>query len=96
MKITKRESFKVPIPGEPVVSKQLMQKRLARQAAIEGQLARYITLECGHLTTIETHNKYLEWQPRKKRRYSMCEQCEDWVKIQPPPRPPVYPDTPLF
>lgn len=39
---------------------------------------RYIYLQCGHLTTPETHEQFRTWQPRKG--VYRCESCCKWVK----------------
>lgn len=63
---------------------------MARLAAIEAQFARYIPLVCGHKTTLEVHDLYLNFQSKKGT--SFCETCGDWRQIAKPPKPPAdYP-----
>ena len=48
--------------------------RKAREAAIEASLARYVTLECGHMTTKEAILMYLAWSTEPGKR-CYCEEC---------------------
>lgn len=74
------------------VPKRTMQERLARQAAIERAISRYLHLECGHYSTLETDLFYSNARPR--RGVTWCENCNKWVEIAKPPEPPKYPDDP--
>lgn len=71
-----------------------LQERMARQAAIERAISKYLTLECGHMSTLEVDEGYSIWRPKKG--MTFCENCHDWVKIAKPPAPTPTPDTPLF
>lgn len=77
-----------------VLSRSQMQKALARQAAIESDLARYMELDCGHFTTLEVQQLYSRWKP--KRGMAMCEHHNDWVLIKRPREVQELPQTPLF
>lgn len=70
-----------------------MQKALARQAAIESELARYIRLKCGHMTCLETAQLYSQWA---KRGYVYCERCEDYIAVVKPRAAKPYPQEPMF
>lgn len=76
------------------VPKRVMQERLAREAAIERALARYLRLDCTHYSTLDTDLLYSHLRP--KRGQTWCEICSDWVSIAKPPAPIEYPDEPLF
>jgi hypothetical protein len=80
--------------GESRMSKRDIQLRLARQAAMESALARYITIECGHYTDLETQQLYGFARP--KRGLVWCEKCDDWLKVAKPPAPQQLPETPMF
>lgn len=64
----------------------------AQEAAIESELARYVALECGHLTTREVIILYACFG----RVETYCETCEDWKDIAKKTRPVAYPAVPLF
>src|SRR5271165_6430706 len=83
-----------PEPASPRVPRKTLQERMARQAAIEGQLARYIPIVCGHYTTLDAQDVYLVCRP--KRGMVFCESCEKWEKIAKPPEPAPTPQEPLF
>ena len=68
--------------------------RMARRAAIESSLAKYIPLECGDYTTLESLNAYRQYSP--KRGFAQCEVCNKWVKISNPPMRPPIPQEPMF
>lgn len=55
-----------------------MQKALARQAAIERELCKYLHLSCGHLQAYETFEVY---RFAAKSGETYCENCESTVKI---------------
>jgi hypothetical protein len=94
MKITPRRLTPAWVAGDgPVLSRTQMQKELGRQAAREKELARYIHMDCGHLTTRETQETYGLW---RRRGMAMCEQCEDWQRITRPRKRPDYPQDPMF
>lgn len=67
---------------------------MARQAAIEGQLARYIPIVCGHLTTLDTQDIYLNYRPKRGMVY--CETCHKWQAVAKPSAPPELPQEPMF
>jgi hypothetical protein len=71
-----------------------MQKELARQAAREKGLAKYICISCGHYTDLETQQVYGFARP--KRGYVWCEKCDDWLRVMPKRKPKPLPETPLF
>jgi len=75
-------------------SKAQMQREMARQAAQEKALARYITITCGHVTDLETQHRYAVWRP--KRGLVFCEIDDQWLPAKPPPPRPEYPQQPLF
>jgi hypothetical protein len=68
--------------------------RLARQAAREKSFARYLKLDCGHYTTLESFDMYLVFRPKKG--YAFCEVHNDWVKISKPPMRTPLPEEPMF
>lgn len=70
-----------------------MQRALARQAAIEKQLSKYLHLECGHLQTYETFQVY---RFAAKSGVTYCENCEKTVKIAKPPKAAPLPQEPMF
>lgn len=70
-----------------------MQRALARQAAIEKSMSKYLHLECGHLQTYETFEVY---RFAAKSGVSYCEECEAPRKIVKPPKRPPLPQEPLF
>jgi hypothetical protein len=76
------------------VPKRVFQERLAREAAIERAMARYLRLDCGHMSTLETDLFYSHLRPKKGQTW--CENCNDWVAISKPPAPTIYPDEPMF
>lgn len=78
----------------PRVSRRTLQERMARQAAIERSMARYLKLDCGHMSTLETDLFYSHMRPKKGQTW--CENCHDWVDISKPPPPTIYPDEPMF
>jgi hypothetical protein len=80
--------------GGRALPKRLLQERLARQAAIESAYCRYLHLECGHMSTLETDEKFSAWRPRKG--VTWCEAHAAWVPIARPPEPRQYPAEPLF
>jgi hypothetical protein len=67
---------------------------MARQAAIERELARYIHIECGHYTELETQQRYAVLRPKGHPVY--CEKCDKWLKPMPPSPRQQLPETPLF
>jgi len=67
---------------------------MARLAAIEAQLARYIRIECGHFTTLDAQDMYLICKPKAGTVY--CETCHKWLAVAKPPAPKVQPQTPMF
>lgn len=74
-----------------------MQREMARQAAQEKALARYIQISCGHMTDLETQHRYAVFRPKKKARFVYCETCDDWLKPQTyRVTRQNYPETPLF
>lgn len=81
-------------PANGRVSRKDMQLRLARLAAIEKSLARYLHLECGHYQTLETFNLYLVFRPKKG--LTFCESCNENVKIAQPPHRRPLPQEPMF
>lgn len=92
MKITKGHS---PIAYDgPILSRNQMQKELARQAAREKGLAKYICISCGHYTDLETQQVYGFARP--KRGLVWCETCNDWLRVMPKRKPKALPETPLF
>ena len=94
MKLTPAGNSHAGSPGPMRVSKSQMQRALARQAVREKELARYIPLECGHFTTRDEQIILSEWRPRGM---AWCDkECQDWVKIKPPPPAPDYPQEPMF
>jgi hypothetical protein len=76
------------------VSRRDLQQRMARQAAIERAISKYLFLDCGHKSTLQVDEGYSIWRPKKG--MTFCENCHDWVVISKPPAPPAIPDTPLF
>jgi len=81
-------------PATGRVSRKDMQLRLARLAAIEKRFCKYIHLECGHYTTLESFDMYLVWRPKKG--WAFCEICNDEVKIAQPPKRKPLPEEPMF
>jgi hypothetical protein len=71
-----------------------MQKALARQAAREKGLAKYIHISCGHYTDLETQQRYGFCRP--KRGVVYCEDCDKWLKVARPPAPKELPMEPMF
>jgi len=71
-----------------------MQREMARQAALEKNLARYIPIMCGHMTDLETQHRYAVWRPKRGLVY--CDKCDDWLAVKPPPKATVYPQQPMF
>jgi hypothetical protein len=78
-------------------SKAQMQREMARQAAMEKEMARYIQIACGHVSDLETQQRYAVFRPKKKGQFVFCETCGKWL------RPKTYrvtrqnyPETPLF
>lgn len=70
-----------------------MQRALARQAAIEKSLAKYLHLSCGHLQTFETFEVY---RFAAKSGETYCEICEATMKIAKPAKQPPLPQEPMF
>lgn len=70
-----------------------MQRALARQAAIETQLSKYLHLSCGHLQTYETFQVY---RFAAKNGITYCEQCEATMTVAKPPKRPPTPQEPMF
>jgi hypothetical protein len=70
-----------------------MQRALARQAAIEKNLSKYLHLACGHLQTYESFEVY---RFAAKSGFTYCEECDDVMQIVKPPKQPPLPETPLF
>ena len=61
---------------------------------MEKKFARYLRLNCGHLQTLETFDQYICFRP--KRGWTYCENCDDFVKISQPLKPPDLPMEPMF
>lgn len=70
-----------------------MQRALARQAAVEKQLSKYLHLSCGHLQTYETFQVY---RFAAKSGVTYCEQCESPMQIAKPPKAAPIPQEPMF
>lgn len=70
-----------------------MQRALARQAAIEKQLSKYLHLSCGHFQSYDTFEVY---RFAAKSGETYCENCERTVKIAYPRKAKPLPETPLF
>lgn len=68
---------------------------MAQAAAVEASLARYVPLECGHLTTKEEIMMYLAWATDPNKR-SYCEKCGKYVAMKPPTSAAVMPEEPMF
>lgn len=77
-----------------MLSRTQMQKALARQAALEKGLAKYIHISCGHYTDLETQERYGFARPKRGMVY--CEDCDKWLKPVKPPVPPDLPNEPMF
>jgi hypothetical protein len=71
-----------------------LQERMARQAAIERSMARYLRLVCGHYSTLEVDLFYSDARPKKG--MTWCENCHKWVEIKQPPTGDTTPDQPMF
>jgi hypothetical protein len=82
------------VPSSGRVSRKDMQLRLARLAAIERSLSRYLHLTCGHYQTLETFDQYLVFRPKKG--WTFCENCNENVEIAKPPKRPPLPEEPMF
>lgn len=67
------------VPGNP--------RDAAARAAIEREYSRYIPLNCGHFTDLETDSVYSLWRPKGRgiKRRSYCENCSKWQLIKWPP-----------
>jgi hypothetical protein len=52
-------------------------KIAARKAAIEKELAAYVHLKCGHLTTREEIDFFSVWQAKPRHYY--CTKCGKWI-----------------
>lgn len=76
----------------------LSAREMARQAAIEKQLSRYIKLSCGHMQTIETSEVYAFCALRTLGNVQLyCERCAVYSTIVPNRRSKMeYPQEPLF
>lgn len=74
-------------------SRAEMQRALARQAAVEKQLSKYLHLSCGHLQTYETFQVY---RFAAKSGVTYCEQCESPMQIAKPPKAAPIPQEPMF
>lgn len=72
-----------------------MQREMARQAAAERELARYIHVECGHYTDLETQQRYAVFRPKGPKTV-YCEKCDDWLRPMPPKQRPPMLEQPLF
>lgn len=70
-----------------------MQRALARQAAIEKQMSKYLHLSCGHIQVFETFERY-RFAAKQGKTY--CEECDELVTIVKPPKKPPLPEEPLF
>jgi len=92
LRVTPGRSNQPPADGR-VLSRTAMQKALARQASIEKELARYIHLVCGHLTTLQSAQKYSHWS---RRGYVFCERCDNNIAVVKPRARPDYPQEPMF
>lgn len=70
-----------------------MQRALARQAAIEKSLSKYLHLSCGHLQAYDTFEVY---RFAAKSGETYCENCEKTVKIAKPPKAAPLSQEPMF
>ena len=89
MRVVKRANYSSQTGG----GRAEMQRALARQAAIERQLSKYLHLSCGHLQTYETFQVY---RFAAKSGTTYCEQCEKPMTIAKPPKRSPLPDNPMF
>jgi len=64
----------------------------AQEAAIEAQMARYVRLSCGHLTTREVLVIYACFGKVD----TFCEVCGDWKQPADKPKPVPVPAEPMF
>lgn len=92
MQVIRGGSYSPKSSGPGRYSKAEMQRDLAREAAIERQLSKYLHLICEHYSTLETDLFYSHLRPRKG--VTWCEVCHKWVALKKPLPPPIYPDDP--
>lgn len=79
------------------LSKAVMQREMARQAAQEKELVRYIKISCGHITDLETQHQYAVFRATKRQGQVFCEQCCKWLPVEKKVTPvTTYSETPLF
>lgn len=71
-----------------------MQIALARQAAREKGLAKYIHISCGHYTDLETQQRYGFARPKRGLVY--CEDCDKWFRVARPTVREPLPEDPMF
>lgn len=60
----------------------------------EKQLAPYIPMVCGHLTTREEIDFFSLWQPKRGRYW--CQICGRWKDAYKAPKAQTLPDDPMF
>jgi len=71
--ITAEERRALPRPVVPSGAS----RKIARAKAIERELASYVHLKCGHLTTREEIEFFQVWQTKPHHYY--CENCGKWI-----------------